>query len=89
VFIDKSGYFVRDGLDVHSEADVSVAQALLGGKLRVRGLFEDKVSLEFQQEQPFALRLSKALKKLCKGLFTRTMFFRVSDATAASYTAQK
>ena len=43
IVIDESNYFKRDGLDVVTEADVSVAQALLGGKLHIRGLFEEKV----------------------------------------------
>jgi DnaJ-class molecular chaperone len=44
IVVDPSNYFKRDGLDVVTEADVSVAQALLGGQLRVRGLFEEKVN---------------------------------------------
>ncbi|CAH1159525.1 unnamed protein product [Phaedon cochleariae] len=39
--IDKSDYFTRDGADVHTEADISVAQALLGGTIRIEGLYED------------------------------------------------
>ena len=45
VVIDESNYFKRDGLDVVTEADISVAQALLGGKLQIRGLFEEKVTV--------------------------------------------
>jgi DnaJ-class molecular chaperone len=43
VLIDQSNYFVRDNLDIYTEADVSVSQALLGGKLNIRGLYEEKV----------------------------------------------
>ncbi|XP_072386079.1 protein tumorous imaginal discs, mitochondrial-like isoform X1 [Diabrotica undecimpunctata] len=39
--VDKSDYFKRDGPDVHTEADISVAQALLGGTIRIQGLYED------------------------------------------------
>ncbi|XP_023024518.2 protein tumorous imaginal discs, mitochondrial isoform X1 [Leptinotarsa decemlineata] len=39
--VDKSDYFKRDGADVHTEADISVAQALLGGTIRIQGLYED------------------------------------------------
>lgn len=39
--VDKSDYFKRDGADVHTEADISVSQALLGGTIRIQGLYED------------------------------------------------
>ncbi|KAG5880761.1 hypothetical protein JTB14_010943 [Gonioctena quinquepunctata] len=39
--VDKSDYFKRDGPDVHTEAEISVAQALLGGTIRIQGLYED------------------------------------------------
>lgn len=39
--IDKSDYFKRDGADVHTEADISVSQALLGGTIRIQGIYED------------------------------------------------
>ncbi|XP_060530811.1 protein tumorous imaginal discs, mitochondrial-like isoform X2 [Cylas formicarius] len=41
--VDKSDYFKRDGSDVHTEAEISVAQALLGGSIRIQGLYEDHV----------------------------------------------
>ena len=41
--VDKSDYFKRDGADVHTEAEMSVAQALLGGSIRIQGLYEDHV----------------------------------------------
>ncbi|XP_066245601.1 protein tumorous imaginal discs, mitochondrial-like isoform X1 [Euwallacea similis] len=41
--VDKSNYFKRDGPDVHTEADISVSQALLGGTIRIQGLYEDHV----------------------------------------------
>lgn len=39
--VEKSNYFKRDGPDVHTEATISVSQALLGGTIRVEGLYED------------------------------------------------
>ncbi|XP_025836741.1 protein tumorous imaginal discs, mitochondrial-like isoform X2 [Agrilus planipennis] len=39
--IDKSDYFQRDGPDVHTEATISVSQAVLGGTIRIQGLYED------------------------------------------------
>ena len=39
--IDKSDYFKRDGADVHTEADISISQALLGGTIRIQGIYED------------------------------------------------
>lgn len=41
--VDKSDYFKRDGPDVHTEAAISVAQSLLGGSIRIQGLYEDHV----------------------------------------------
>ncbi|CAH1161740.1 unnamed protein product [Phyllotreta striolata] len=39
--VEKSDYFKRDGPDVHTEAEISIAQALLGGTIRIQGLYED------------------------------------------------
>lgn len=39
--VEKSDYFKRDGADVHTEAEISVAQAVLGGTIRIQGLYED------------------------------------------------
>lgn len=40
--VEKSSYFKRDGFDVHTEAEISVSQALLGGTIRIQGLYEDQ-----------------------------------------------
>lgn len=40
--VEKSRYFRRDGPDVHTEAEVSLAQAVLGGTIRVEGVYEDQ-----------------------------------------------
>lgn len=39
--VEKSDYFQRDGSDLHTEAKISISQALLGGSIRVRGIYED------------------------------------------------
>uniref|UniRef100_A0A1B6M6S0 DnaJ homolog l(2)tid, mitochondrial n=1 Tax=Graphocephala atropunctata TaxID=36148 RepID=A0A1B6M6S0_9HEMI len=39
--VDKSDYFRRDGPDVHTDAEVSLAQAVLGGTIRIQGIYED------------------------------------------------
>ncbi|KAK5643993.1 hypothetical protein RI129_007838 [Pyrocoelia pectoralis] len=39
--VEKSKYFNRDGHDVHTEAGISVSQAILGGTIRIQGLYED------------------------------------------------
>ena len=40
--VEKSRYFRRDGPDVHTDADISIAQAVLGGTIRVQGVYEDQ-----------------------------------------------
>lgn len=39
--VAKSDYFRRQGSDVHTDARISLAQALLGGTIRVLGIHED------------------------------------------------
>jgi len=40
--VEKSRYFRRDGPDVHTDAEVSLAQAVLGGTIRAEGVYEDQ-----------------------------------------------
>lgn len=40
--VEKSRYFRRDGADVHTDADISLSQALLGGTIRIQGVYEDQ-----------------------------------------------
>lgn len=40
--VEKSRYFKRDGADVHTEANISLSQAVLGGTIRVQGVYEDQ-----------------------------------------------
>lgn len=39
--VEKSDYFRRDGSDIHTDAKISISQALLGGSIRVRGIYND------------------------------------------------
>jgi len=41
VRVDASSYFRRDGYDIHTDANISLSQALLGGIIRVQSLTED------------------------------------------------
>lgn len=41
--MDKSEYFRREGADVHTDAEVSLSQAVLGGTIRAQGVYEDQV----------------------------------------------
>lgn len=39
--VAKSNYFRRDGPDIHSEAEISLSQAILGGTADIQGLYEN------------------------------------------------
>ena len=39
--VSKSDYFRREGADVHSDAIISLSQAVLGGSIRIQGIYED------------------------------------------------
>ncbi len=41
VRVEESDYFRREGNDVHTDVDVSLSQAILGGIVRIQGLYED------------------------------------------------
>jgi len=48
--VEESKYFKRSGADVHTEAGISLSQAVLGGTIRIEGVYEDhtvQVSYEF------------------------------------------
>ncbi|KAI4482426.1 hypothetical protein M0802_013719 [Mischocyttarus mexicanus] len=40
--VEKSKYFRRDGSDVHTDAEISLSQAVLGGTIRIEGVYEDQ-----------------------------------------------
>lgn len=39
--VEKSNYYRRDGSDIHTDAKISISQALLGGSIRVKGIYDD------------------------------------------------
>lgn len=41
--VEKSNYFRRDGADVHTNAEISLSQAILGGTIRIQGVYEDQI----------------------------------------------
>lgn len=40
--VEKSDYFRRDGSDIHTDANMSLSQAALGGTVRIQGIYEDQ-----------------------------------------------
>ena len=59
--VAKSDYFRRQGSDVHTDAKISLAQAALGGTIRVQGLAED-VNVHVKIDVPKSLdKKQKAL----------------------------
>lgn len=40
--VEKSNYFRREGSDVHTDAEISLSQAILGGTIRIQGVYEDQ-----------------------------------------------
>ena len=40
--VSKSDYFKRDGPDLHTDATISPSQAILGGTVRVQGIYDDQ-----------------------------------------------
>lgn len=54
--VEKSDYFKRDGADVHTEAEISISQAVLGGTIRIQGLYEDH-TLQVSVSDLFAPRI--------------------------------
>jgi len=66
VLVDEDDYFVRDGANVHTEAPISITQAILGGTVDVRtlnGEVEVKVPQGCQPDTKLMLR-GKGIQKL-------------------------
>merc|ERR1719340_12172 len=64
--VEKSNYFTRKGADVHTEAAISLAQAALGGTIRVQGIYED-INLQIPPGTPSHTRMrmeKKGIKKV-------------------------
>ena len=64
--VEKSRYFRRDGADVHTDAEISLSQAALGGTIRVEGVYEDQtIQIRPGTSSHTQIRLSgKGLKKV-------------------------
>ncbi|KAA0187066.1 Lethal (2) tumorous imaginal disc, partial [Fasciolopsis buskii] len=51
VRVERSRHFRREGADVHSDITISLAQAALGGKIRIPGIYETLlISVSFDRE---------------------------------------
>ncbi|XP_071746025.1 protein tumorous imaginal discs, mitochondrial isoform X2 [Lepeophtheirus salmonis] len=66
VRVEESSHFRRSQYDVHTDASISIGQALLGGILRVKGLYSDlNVRIPSGTSSHSTLRLEgKGIKKL-------------------------
>ena len=40
--VEKSNYFRRDGADIHTDAFISLAQSVLGGAIRLKGIYDEQ-----------------------------------------------
>lgn len=40
--VEKSKYFRREGADIHTDAFISLSQSILGGTIRVQGVYDDQ-----------------------------------------------
>ncbi|XP_017789652.1 PREDICTED: protein tumorous imaginal discs, mitochondrial-like isoform X2 [Habropoda laboriosa] len=64
--VEKSKYFRRDGPDIHTNAQISLSQAVLGGTIRIEGVYEDHtVQIRPGTSSDTKIRLnSKGMKKV-------------------------
>ncbi|XP_011310004.1 protein tumorous imaginal discs, mitochondrial isoform X1 [Fopius arisanus] len=64
--VEKSRYFRRDGADVHTDAEISLSQAALGGAIRIQGVYEDHtIQIKSGTSSHTKVRLSgKGMKKV-------------------------
>jgi len=67
VLVEEDDYFIRDGADVHTEAPISITQAILGGTVDVKTLNDKEVEVKVPQgcqpETKLMLR-GKGIQKL-------------------------
>ncbi|KAH8372215.1 hypothetical protein KR093_010609 [Drosophila rubida] len=64
--VERSDYFRREGADVHTDTPISLSQAVLGGTVRVQGVYEDQwINIEpgTSSHRKIALR-GKGLKRV-------------------------
>ena len=64
--VERSDYFRREGADIHTDAFISIAQAALGGSVRLQGIYEDlTVEIPAGTASHTRIRLSnKGLRKV-------------------------
>nr|XP_017003065.2 protein tumorous imaginal discs, mitochondrial isoform X1 [Drosophila takahashii] len=64
--VERSDYFRREGADVHTDAAISLAQSVLGGTVRVQGVYEDQwINVEPGTSSHHKIRLrGKGLKRV-------------------------
>jgi len=64
--VEKSEYFTRKGADVYTDASISLAQAALGGSVRVQGIYEDlNIQIPAGTSSHTRMRMSgKGIKKV-------------------------
>lgn len=64
--VEKSKYFRRDGPDIHTDAQISLSQAVLGGTIRIEGVYEDHtIQIRPGTSSHTKIRLSgKGMKKV-------------------------
>lgn len=63
VKVKANSYFRRHGDDVHTDATISMAQAVLGGSTRIQGIYEDNTVKVKLQLNIFAIFSSLYAKK--------------------------
>ncbi len=64
--VKQSDIFRRDKEDVHSEVPISISQAILGGTIKIKGIYEDhqlKIPSGTQSHQRFRLT-NKGIKRV-------------------------
>lgn len=64
--VSRSDIFRREGADVHSDVEISIAQAALGGTLKIDGIYEDhQITIPPGTSSHTKINLSaKGIKKL-------------------------
>ncbi|XP_076638882.1 dnaJ homolog l(2)tid, mitochondrial isoform X1 [Colletes latitarsis] len=64
--VEKSKYFRRDGSDIHTDAEISLSQAVLGGTIRIEGIYEDHtIQIQSGTSSHTKIRLNgKGVKKV-------------------------
>lgn len=62
--VTESSYFRREGQDIHSDAAISLSQALLGGTIKIEGIYGDEeIKIKRGTDSHQAIRLrGKGLK---------------------------